>query len=716
MQALAIFFGALFTCAVSLAIGGLLLRDACRDAGVRFVAGAAVLSLLVFLLCAAGLAYPVIFAVAGLAAVAIALRRGGGWGTFGGGIPAPRWLWGIAFGAFAVLYLSNAMAPEISPDGSAYHLGLVGRYLREHGFSRPESLYAALPGGVEMLFLWAYAFGRHSAAALTHFAFLLALAWQIFAYARGRGFAVAGMAAALIVFASPVIGIDGTSAYNDVALSAIGFTLFHLLQIWDESRDPRLLWAIGLTAGFAFAAKYTAWPALVYAVGFVLVKQRKAVIPVAGSAALLAGPWLLKNWIYVHNPLAPFYNQLISNSFVTVDFEETYRRLMALYHLKSRWEIPMQVTVHGTLSGLLGPFFLLAPLGLLALRKREGRQLWLAALVFGVNYFSNIAARFLIPPAPFVALAVTIGLSAVPHLAVAVAMITAVLSWPAMVSRYADPAAWRLARIPWHEALRLWPEERYLDRYLTYYDVDRMIEAKTEPDATVFSFVPVPEAYTSRRVRVEYQSAANQIAGKILWTALAPEFVPTWRLRFRFPEQAVRGLRVVQTASGGDFWSAGEFRVYRGDLEIPRTPVWRLTARPYPWGVQDAFDNSLATFWICGEKLKPGQFVQVDFHEEAVADSVELEAAPNQWAGRWKLEGLDAGGKWRVLSPAPVASDAPRPLGLRRAVTQELKRRGIDYLLVFDTDNGADDLRLNTDLWGLRAVGSAKQARLYRLE
>ena len=70
--------------------------------------------------------------------------------------------------------------------------------------------------------------------------------------------------------------------------------------------------------------------------------------------------------------------------------------------------------------------FLLAPLGLIALRRREGRQLWLAALVFGANYFSNISARFLIPPLPFVALAMMLALSAVPQLAVAVAALSAV--------------------------------------------------------------------------------------------------------------------------------------------------------------------------------------------------------------------------------------------------------------------------------------------------
>src|ERR1035438_9240860 len=120
------------------------------------------------------------------------------------------------------------------------------------------------------------------------------------------------------------------------------------------------------------------------------------------------------------------------------------------------------------------------------------------------------------------------------------------------------------------------------------------------------------DAHTSRHILVEYQSASNQIAGKILWTAAAPEYAPTWRLRFRFPRQTLRGLRVVQTnrAPNGseDTWSIHEFRIYDGERELLRAAGWRLTAQPYPWAIQDAFDNSLVTFWLCGETLKPGQF------------------------------------------------------------------------------------------------------------
>jgi len=111
---------------------------------------------------------------------------------------------------------------------------------------------------------------------------------------------------------------------------------------------------------------------------------------------------MVKNWMWVANPFSPFLNGLFPNPYFTVAFEQEYRHHMALYQLATRWQIPMQVTTHGSLAGLLGPVFLLAPIALLALRRREGRQLLLAALVFGATYFTNISTRFLIPPLPFV--------------------------------------------------------------------------------------------------------------------------------------------------------------------------------------------------------------------------------------------------------------------------------------------------------------------------
>src|SRR6266849_8127151 len=242
MQALSILFGAGFTVAVSFALGKLLLRSFTirlyrqEEHVLAFVTGSACLSLLTFLLCALGAARKGMFLAIGIGVLAVAVRRGAHKPSGESLPPVPRfwkWLFGSVFSVFGVLYFFHAMAPEMSPDGVAYHLGLVSRYMRAHGFERiTTNMYANLSQGVEMLFLFAFAFGRHSAAALTHFAFLVALPLAMLSYARRFGFTVAGVCGALLVFVSPVVGLDGTVAYNDVATACLVFTAFYLARIW----------------------------------------------------------------------------------------------------------------------------------------------------------------------------------------------------------------------------------------------------------------------------------------------------------------------------------------------------------------------------------------------------------------------------------------------------------------------------------------------------
>jgi hypothetical protein len=72
LQPLAILFGAAFTVAVAYSLGAILLHDSCFDAGVRFVAGAAILSALVFTAGALDLVYPATFLAIGAVAIAAA--------------------------------------------------------------------------------------------------------------------------------------------------------------------------------------------------------------------------------------------------------------------------------------------------------------------------------------------------------------------------------------------------------------------------------------------------------------------------------------------------------------------------------------------------------------------------------------------------------------------------------------------------------------------
>lgn len=308
-EALSLWFGAGFTVAAASGLGALCFGRTLKQWPERFVTGAAVLNLAVFALCCVHLAYPILFAALGAVILYLWLRR----------MPLKRpklhisnYLLTALFAAYGLLYFFNAMAPEASPDGAAYHLSFVARYLREHGFHPITwNMYASLSEGAEMLFVFAFAFGKHSAAAMVHFAFLVALVWQMAQYSRRAGFPTLGLCAAFLVFAAPIVGKDATSAYNDAALAATAFTVFILLQAWDEEPTPKLLIPIGLVAGFAYAIKYTGGVAMVYALAFVAWKSwrrsgaLRPALTVGVCAALVAVPWMLKNWIWVATRFRP---------------------------------------------------------------------------------------------------------------------------------------------------------------------------------------------------------------------------------------------------------------------------------------------------------------------------------------------------------------------------------------------------------------------------
>ncbi|HVP47870.1 MAG TPA: hypothetical protein VMT32_14850, partial [Bryobacteraceae bacterium] len=378
-------FGWLLTVLVSWCTGKLLFRRLSvhlhrqEEDVMAFTLGSACLSMLIFLICVIHLAYKPVFLAIALAATAAGIQQRI-WRPGAERLPrlsGPcRLLFYTVYVAFAGVYLVNAFAPEASPDGSSYHLGFVAQYARTRGFvAIPDNFYANLPQGMEMLFLFAFLWGRHPAAALIHCTYLLLLPFLILNYGRRLRTPVVGAAGGLLVFAAPIAGVTGTAAYNDVGVATVAFAVFALIEIWYEKRDAALLMPIGILAGFDFAIKYTAFMAPIYAAGFVAYaswRSRKAILRstllVAVSAAAVVAPALVKNWTVVRNPVSPFFNRVFPNPYVHVDFEEEMCSRMRSYDIHSLRELVYEVTTGGDKTqGVLGPVFLLAPLSLLAL-------------------------------------------------------------------------------------------------------------------------------------------------------------------------------------------------------------------------------------------------------------------------------------------------------------------------------------------------------------
>jgi hypothetical protein len=695
---------------------------------VSFPVGAACLHLLVFLLAAGRLARKGVLISLGVALILAAWR----WRRDAPAAPSPRmpraWTFALAgvFAVFGGVYLVNAMAREHSPDGVTYHLGLVARYLRERGFRRlTTNMYASLSQGVEMLYLMAFSVGKHSAAALTHLAFLFWLPAAMLTWARREGVAAAGAAGAAFVFLSPVVGRDGTTAYNDVAVAAVLFAVFWLVDLWRARREDGLLVLLGLMAGFGYAAKYTAFLAVPYTLGVVAWTLRgeprrmaRAAAMVGLCAFLMMAPWMAKNALWVGNPLAPFFNAWFPNPHVHVSFEQQYGEYMRAFGDLKDWRaIPFELTVRGgLLAGLLGPLFLLAPVGLLAAREAAGRRVLLAAAVFAAVYPANIGTRFLIPCLPFVALALALAFRHARGALGAMAAFHALTAWPWFIGAYSHPAAWRLTEFPWRAALRLESEDDFLTPRVGSYPIARLIDRHVPARATVFAFTPVAEAYCTRNVPVAYQSAWGESVEDIFRTALYTDYQPKETLRFRFAPVAARGIRVVQTAAGGDIWSVSELRLLRGGAEIPRGAGWRLRARPNPGDVQAGCDNSPLTRWRSWQAIRPGMFVEAEFGGAETLDAVHVERVADQYQTRLKVEAMEEGGRWRMLSDAPEIAALGLKAGLKREAMREIKLRGVDYVVMFDSDYGWAAVAANPGLWGLSVVGDLGAARLYRID
>jgi hypothetical protein len=163
-------------------------------------------------------------------------------------------------------------------------------------------------------------------------------------------------------------------------------------------------------------------------------------------------------------------------------------------------------------------------------------------------------------------------------------------------------------------------------------------------------------------------------------------------------------------------WSVAEFRVWNQGKELARAPEWRLTAKPNPWDVQLAFDNTQATRWRSWQPAEPGMFIEVDFGAPQSVDEVTLEV-PGDWREpRIRMEGMDESGKWSTLSEKAVVAVRGIQENLRLAATNELKARGVRYLLIGNDDIGAEDFQQRAAYWGIRLLDERGYMRLYVIE
>jgi len=249
-------------------------------------------------------------------------------------------------------------------------------------------------------------------------------------------------------------------------------------------------------------------------------------------------------------------------------------------------------------------------------------------------------------------------------------------------------------------------EEDYLGARWEYR-MARMVEANVPAGGRVFALNGLPDAYTSREILVAYQGAQNQVLEDILGVAAYDIYRPQRVWVFRFPARGVRGLRVVQTAAmpkPEEQWSVHEMRVLSHGAELSRDARWRLAAFPNPWDVTMAFDNSEATRWRTWETASPGNYIGVDFGRAETVDELRLETSPDDWDVKFRVEALDAQGRWAPVDAQLEERRMTYDGSLKKAATYELHERGVDYLIIRDNDWGGPVFSADPESWGLQVI------------
>jgi hypothetical protein len=697
---LAIFFGALFPLAAAWAIGALLMRR--QPAEIQLGIGAVALSFAIFVLLTCGLGYWWAFLVLGGIPIGLA-----GWKIRGDGQRIKRdrlsyvALLLIPYGAW---YFVNALAPETQADGITYHLGLPLQYLRHGGFADRITFFAMIPQGMEMLYTMAFAFGRHSAAKLIEFALFAATLHLILRLGARLGMnGLACAAAAIFYFCAPVVGLTGSSSYNDAAGV---FFLLAAIYLMLEDR----FFAAGVLAGFCYAIKL---PGLLVPLALVCWRPRRAPALLSGAALVIA-PYLLRGLILTGNPLAPLANSLFPNPYFHVATEKALASDLASLQGFKLWQVPWELAFGDHLTGTYGPILFALPLGFLALRRREGRLIWLVALILAAPWLSNMGARFLMQSFALAAIALAMVLPR-PALYAAIAM-QAVFCWPHVIDLWESRYAFRLHEFPIAGALRIEPESDYLRSHLNEYNVAKMIERSMPPDSRALALAAVANTYVDRDVEVTWHSAEGDQLLDSLRLAGVYVKTPSLDARLTWPSQGMRALRFRKIQPEDTEWDINEIQFFNGEYRVFNSPQWGLSGWPNRWEAPLAFDSNYATRWRTWQPVKAGMTFQINFgHPQRLSSAVLVTHLP--FAG--VAEAQDEGGRWHLLTDR--AEMHSRPLqDLRLDVSRAVRRAGFRFLLV-PTGEGGNAPIGNVIVgheaeWGLEKSGFAGDYYLFRVK
>jgi 4-amino-4-deoxy-L-arabinose transferase-like glycosyltransferase len=234
-----------------------------------------------------------------------------------GGITFPQ----VATGMVGLLLIAAAvptMAPVDSYDALMYHLPAPAAFIKAGQIiSFPQEVQSNYPLGFEMLFSIGLMLRDSRLAQMLHFSTIPLLTLAVYAFTRRFSDRLTGLLAVLVLLASAKVTLIGAWAFTDMAFVFFASLAVYAFAVWWREDSPGWLLLAGTLCGIGLSMKYYGFrPPL--ALGLALLwRDRRAgrgwqrllsdTLCFGAPALLIAAPWYIKNWLWLGNPLYPFF-------------------------------------------------------------------------------------------------------------------------------------------------------------------------------------------------------------------------------------------------------------------------------------------------------------------------------------------------------------------------------------------------------------------------
>jgi hypothetical protein len=339
----------------------------------------------------------------------------------------------LVFTAISAIYsglvLASALAPEVAFDSLNVHLPYARDAAASHRISfAPNNWNSSMPALPLMSYITAFLLSGLPLAKLFNVVCYLACGGVTYWFARRWWSPIHGVAAALLVWSSPVVLYEATTALVDLPLTLYSAVAVFSFLEWTRRQESSYLWLSAATLGLALSCKYHAalWfiPILLI-LGWHSLRRRtqtpRQTLRLAVSYSVIAAavflPWLLRTWYYTGNPVFPVANSFFASPYFTPAMEKAALAMYDNEGVGRSWQalvqLPWTVTFHpGPFRGNLGVLFL--PGVVLALVRRKTPQIRFGLMLAGAYFYlwalTLQEIRYLLPLTPLLSVLTSFGL------------------------------------------------------------------------------------------------------------------------------------------------------------------------------------------------------------------------------------------------------------------------------------------------------------------